>query len=242
MIRHATAVYLTGIASLTGLLLAGCAGTAYAAGWASPWLLAAISVLAAFPAAELAIHIVHSLVIVLLQPLRLPQMDYANGIADDCRTLVVIPMMLVSADAIERHAAQLEVHFLSTRDTNVSFALLSDYQDADTELEEQDESLLAVAKQSIETLNERYGAASFALFHRQRQWSASEQKWIGWERKRGKLEELNRFLVGAADAQGRISRRPARPRRCPLRHHARLRHAIADRIRAQSSGDNLRIR
>ncbi len=202
VIGHAPAVYLSSIAGLTGLIVGGFAGAAYTAGWASLWLLAAISVLAAFPAAELAIHIVHSLVIVLLQPLRLPQMDYANGIADDCRTLVVIPMMLVSADAIERQAAQLEVHFLSTRDANVSFALLSDYQDADTEAEEEDEALLAVAKQAIETLNERYGIASFALFHRQRQWSESEQKWIGWERKRGKLEELNRLLVGAADAPG----------------------------------------
>jgi hypothetical protein len=84
-------------------------------------------------------------------------------------------MMLDSADAIERQAAQLEDHFLSTRDANFSFGLFSDYQDADTDLEEEDDLLLADANQAIEGLNERYDTASCALCHRRRQWSESEQ-------------------------------------------------------------------
>ena len=200
--RHATAVYLTGISASSALILTGCAAAAYALGWTSPWLLAAISALASFSAVELSIHIVHSLVIVLLRPRRLPQMDYANGIPDDCRTLVAVPMMLSSPEVIQRQAEQLEVHYLSTRDSNVSFALLADVEDADAAVSEHDQALLSVAREAIEALNERWGSRSFALFCRRRQWSESEQRWIGWERKRGKLEELNRFLVGAAAGPG----------------------------------------
>ncbi len=199
--RHATSVYLTAITLLTALFLAACAGAAQALGWSS-WLLVAISALAAFPAAELAIFVVHSLVIVLLRPRRMPQMDYSNGIPEECRALVVVPMMLVSEEVIRRQVEGLEVHFLSTRDPRVSFALLADFADAETERTEADEPLLAVAREAIDALNQRYENSSFLLFQRSRQWSDSEQKWIGWERKRGKLEELNRYLLGAADSPG----------------------------------------
>ena len=198
--RHATTVYLAGIANLTTAFLAACAWLAYTGGLASPWLLVAVSVLAVFPASELALHVINSLVIVLLRPRRLPQMDYSNGIPDDCRTLVVVPMMLVSPDVIRRQAERLEVHFLSNQDANLSFALLSDFTDAECPVTEEDELLLATAREAIETLNQRYGNDRFLLLHRLRQWCETEQKWIGWERKRGKLEELNCFLTGARDA------------------------------------------
>ncbi len=199
---HPTAVYLTGITTLITAFLAACAWPAYTGGLTSPWLLVAVSVMAVFPAGELALHVINSLVILLLRPRRLPQMDYSNGIPDDCRTLVVVPMILVSHDIIRRQAERLEVHFLSNQDANVSFALLSDFKDARTPSIEEDEPLLATAKEAIETLNQRYGNDRFLLLHRSRQWCETEQKWIGWERKRGKLEELNRFLTGAADAPG----------------------------------------
>ncbi|HEX6260691.1 MAG TPA: glycosyltransferase family 2 protein, partial [Woeseiaceae bacterium] len=199
---HPTTVYLTGIAALITALLTGCAWLAYAGGLTSPWLLAAVTLMAVFPAGELALHVINSLVILLLGPRRLPQMDYLNGIPDDCRTLVVVPMMLVSADIIRRQAERLEVHFLSNKDANLSFALLSDFTDAESPVTDEDEPLLAAAKEAIETLNQRYGNGRFLLLHRSRQWCETEQKWIGWERKRGKLEELNRFLTGAIDAPG----------------------------------------
>ena len=42
-------------------------------------------------------------------------------------------------------------------------------------------------------------ADRFFLFHRDRQWNVREHAWIGWERKRGKIEEFNRLLRGATD-------------------------------------------
>ncbi|HEX2269983.1 MAG TPA: hypothetical protein VHH35_10625, partial [Pyrinomonadaceae bacterium] len=94
---------------------------------------------------------------------------------------------------------RLEVHFLANQDKNVYFALLGDFADAKSEETPNDSSLLAVAQSGIEALNRHHGEARFHLFHRKRLWNPGEEKWMGWERKRGKLEEFNRLLRGADD-------------------------------------------
>ena len=68
----------------------------------------------------------------------------------------------------------------------------------------------------------------FYLFHRPRRWNPKQGVWMGWERKRGKLAEFNRFLRGqAADAFSVDRRRRRTAPRVPLRHHARRRHRAA---------------
>ena len=98
---------------------------------------------------------------------------------------------------------RIEVHYLSNQDGDITYALLSDWPDSATEQADGDDALLARAKAGISRLNRRYGRGiageRFLLLHRRRQWNASQQKWMGWERKRGKLEELNRLLRGADD-------------------------------------------
>ena len=110
-----------------------------------------------------------------------------------------MPTQPRSSEQIER----LEVHHLSNPDDNFVFALLSDWRDATTEHDANDEDLLDEAAAGIARLNTRYGPAGngarFFLLHRRRVWNAGEGKWIGWERKRGKLHELNRLLRGATD-------------------------------------------
>ena len=114
-----------------------------------------------------------------------------------------MPVHADSRAAVEEHLQRLEIHYLASPDDQLHFALLSDWTDADTEHLPTDEALLDIAVLGIARLNRRYGPAAggdrFLLLHRRRVWCESEQRWMGWERKRGKLQELNRLLRGATD-------------------------------------------
>ena len=105
-------------------------------------------------------------------------------------------MMLSSAEVVRREVEKLEVRFLANREANLFFSLFSDFTDALEPTVPGDAELLAVARDGIAGLNARYPGGRFLLFHRPRVWSESEQRWIGRERKRGKIEELNAFLCG----------------------------------------------
>src|SRR5262249_19817252 len=124
---------------------------------------------------------------------------------------VVLPTILGSSQEIEELVSRLEIHFLANNDDNLDFALLSDFPDADVEFEPQDEALLLEARDQIDLLNRAHPRAQgnrFHLYHRKRMWNESEQKWMGHERKRGKLEEFNRMLLGGRDTTYGQSRVP----------------------------------
>ena len=119
------------------------------------------------------------------------------------RTLVAVPTLLTTHEAIEEQIERLEIHYLASPEGDLHFALLSDWVDATTEHVEGDAALLAAAAEGIARLNQRHGPTPggdrFLLLHRRRVWNEGEGRWIGWERKRGKLHELNRLLRGATD-------------------------------------------
>ena len=105
-------------------------------------------------------------------------------------------MMLLTPESIREEINRLEIRYLANTDPLLSFGLFSDFSDAKQQHAETDASLLKIAVEGLQALEHKYGEGKFFLFHRQRMWSKSENAWIGWERKRGKLEYLNRFLMG----------------------------------------------
>jgi len=131
------------------------------------------------------------------------QREEREGVPERLRTMVVMPVLFTSARELERHINRLEVHYLAGHEGEVHFALLSDWTDSATESAPGDDALFASATDGIARLNARYGpapgGARFLLLHRRRIWNESQRMWIGWERKRGKLHELNRLLRGATD-------------------------------------------
>jgi cellobiose phosphorylase len=132
-----------------------------------------------------------------IKPKPLPKMDFTEGIPDVCRTLVAVPCMLTSTKGIEELVEELEVRYLANPETNIYFSLLTDFGDAPNEKMPDDDRLLAYAKQLIEDLNNKYIYAQsqkFYLFHRPRKWNPAENTWMAYERKRGKLGELNSLL------------------------------------------------
>jgi cyclic beta-1,2-glucan synthetase len=209
--RDATEVYLFAITALAFCFVFLAGLLAWEAGEQRRVFLVALVVLALAPLSELAIQIINALVISLLPPDPLPKLDLRDGVPAEDATLVVVPMMLSDADVVRAELEKLEVRFLGNRDVNIYFALFSDFTDATGETTPKDAELLQMARDGIAALNVKYpqtGQDRFLLFHRGRTWSESEQKWIGRERKRGKLEDLNAFLNGEANGVLDAGRQP----------------------------------
>jgi len=164
------------------------------------WLLGFLGVV---PALDMAVALVNRAVTRGVAASRLPSLALRDGIPADLRTLVAVPVMLRSRAAVEEHLHRLEIHYLASPDDQLHFALLCDWVDAATEHLEGDDELLDIVVVGIARLNRRYGPAvggeRFLGLHRKRVWCESEGCFMGWERKRGKLHELNQLLRGATD-------------------------------------------
>lgn len=199
--RHHALVYAFGIIGFTALIFFliarfGLAPVFDPAAVPSAFRMALLLLLL-IPVSQLSIEIVNYLVTRLLPPRPLPKMDFENsGIPDAFRTLVVVPMMLVNADTVRAEVEKLEIRYLANKESNLLFSLFTDYTDSLTLSRDDDCHLLQIASECLAELNRRHEGERFFLFHRERTWCESERKFIGWERKRGKLEELNRQIDG----------------------------------------------
>jgi cyclic beta-1,2-glucan synthetase len=193
--RHHSGVYFLGLSFLSALfisliVLLGRRGQ-------TPGIRLVIALLLLIPVSQLALEVLNYLVMRLLPPRALPKMGFeVSGIPDAFRTLVVVPVLLRDAETIRAEVEKLEIRYLANKEGNLLFSLFTDYTDSDQAHREDDERLLQTVTEGLEALNHRYGGERFFLFHRDRRWSESEQKFIGWERKRGKIEELNRLIDG----------------------------------------------
>ncbi len=169
--------------------------------WVIDWALLPIGILALLAASQLAVALVNWLATLLVLTHALPKLDFSAGIPPQSRTLVVVPTMISSLQNIEDLVEALEVRFLANRDECLHFGLLTDFLDSHRESLHEDWPLVQLARTRISELNEKYGSAEgrtrddiFFLFHRRRLWNPQEQLWMGHERKRGKLADLNALL------------------------------------------------
>lgn len=199
--RSPLLLYLGAITLMTALFTGGLLTKAHSDGLHN-WLLVISGILSLLCGSQLAVAVVNWLATLLVIPQQLARMDFSKGIPPESRTLTIVPTMLTSSERIEALIEALEVRFLANHDENLHFGLLTDFQDAAEETLPEDEPLLLLARQRIEELNEKYRNTkgdTFFLFHRPRRWNAQERVWMGYERKRGKLAELNSLLRGRKD-------------------------------------------
>jgi cyclic beta-1,2-glucan synthetase len=198
--RFPLQLYLGSITLITVIIAGGLLAKAQA-GELHHWQFILVSILSLLAGSHLAIALVNRLSMLLVTPHLLPRMDFSRGIPPESRTLVVIPTMLTSAQNIEDLVEALEVRFLANRDQNLHFGLLTDFLDARNETVPEDAPLIGLAQKRIEELNGKYGSTKgtpFFLFHRPRRWNPGESIWMGYERKRGKLADLNSLLRGGS--------------------------------------------
>ena len=161
------------------------------------WAWAPLGLLTLAASSQLASALVSWVTTLLTTPHPLPRMDFSTGIPPEMRTLVVVPTMLTSPRNIDSLAEAMEVRFLANRDANLHYALLTDLCDAAEETLAEDAALLKLAQARIEALNARYAEGRndlFFLLHRPRRWNPHDRIWMGYERKRGKLADLNALL------------------------------------------------
>ena len=175
------------------------AGLIWYAG-ASSGITAALFLLALLPSSEIAFSIANQLIDRLLDTRLCPSLALRDGVPEHLRTLVAIPTLLTSYDNVEELIERLEVHYLSSGSGELYFALVTDWLDSDVACAAKDTALLDQALSGVADLNCRHETDRFILLHRQRSHEIQQGKWMGWERKRGKLHELNRLLRGAADS------------------------------------------
>ncbi len=205
-IRLATALGIGGYIAAVTLVAAAIVAVPLVAlaetGLRDLWL-GLFGVLGTIPAIDLSIALINRAAVWAVGASQLPALELRRSVPSELRTLVAVPTLLTTPEAIEEQIERLEVHYLASPEGDLRFALLSDWVDALTEHADGDDVLLAAAAGGISRLNRLYGPAGdddrFVLLHRCRQWNQGEGRWIGWERKRGKLHELNRLLRGAAD-------------------------------------------
>ncbi|HJU65011.1 MAG TPA: hypothetical protein VJ596_05005, partial [Gemmatimonadaceae bacterium] len=212
VLRHPNVVFVGGllsatVATLVAVLLLGGAPT-----WPAElgedsaslsWLL--VVLVALIPATEIAVSVVNQLVTAFLPPRTLPKLDLSEpwGVPAEFRTAVVIPTLFGSVDAVHEALENLEAQFLANRERHLHFAMLSDFTDSSTETRPDDAAIVRAAADGVRALNQRYGdrgGPPFYLFHRPRRWNPRQGVWMGWERKRGKLAEFNRFVRGRGEA------------------------------------------
>ncbi|MDD4928345.1 MAG: glucoamylase family protein [Gallionella sp.] len=162
------------------------------------WFIAIASVIGV---SGLAVSLVNLLVTLVLPPRVLPRLDFSQGIPSQHRTMVIVPTLLSQMQEVDDLLDALEIRYLGNRDPNLFFALLTDFRDAPERTLPADDALLAYARRAVETLNATYSEdrpCIFYLFHRPRVWNPHEGVWMGYERKRGKLEQFNARLRGGA--------------------------------------------
>ncbi len=195
VLAHPTGTYLGGIGALSLLALGATVrlvGPVLGFGGS-----AVVCALLAVPLSSMAVAFVNRCVTLLLAPRLLPKLDFTEAVPAECRTAVVIPALVSTGEDFDRLFAQLELHYLSAPDPSLAFALLTDH--VDSKQMPDDRGILAHAGDVVRQLNEKYAAAAvgpFHVLHRDAQWNEAEGCFMGWERKRGKLEEFNRRLRG----------------------------------------------
>lgn len=154
------------------------------------------------PSSQGAVQVIDYIITALLPPDILPKLDFSKGVPADCMTLVAIPTLLMNEKQVRALVEDLEVRFLGNHDPNIHFAILSDLPDA-YHRDREDSPLIDLCTSLVSELNEKYAGqdrGSFLMFHRHRVYNPRERGWMGWERKRGKLLDLNKLLRGEYDS------------------------------------------
>lgn len=209
--RHAATSYLTGTITLAAVPIA--AALAYgAARGGGPGSLTLLGLALGVPVWATAETVARWIVTRLLPPRILPKLDVRKGVPDDARTLVAIPAMVSDVADVGALFGRLERHYLGQRDANLGFAILADLPDAQGAVAPTDAAIRTELDASLTALRARYPDGRFHLLLRERRFNASEGCWMGWERKRGKLVELNRLLLhGDAGSFAHLDLAPNEP-------------------------------
>ena len=153
------------------------------------------------PCSEISNGIINWSISKLKEPEFVPKMNLEEGVADECRTVVVVPVIVDCAKKLKKYVDNIETYYISNKDKNVFFAVLCDFADSKNEHEKSDDEICSYGISLVKNLNEKYGFKNDKFFFlcRKRIFNVADNLYMGWERKRGKLVEFMELLRGKND-------------------------------------------
>ena len=155
-------------------------------------------ILTLVPISEIIIQSIQYILGKIVKPKLLPKLDMSEGIDEENKTMVVIPTIIDNVEKIKELASKLEVYYLANKSPNIYFTILGDCSSSKNEVEEIDENIINTGIEEIKKLNEKYASQDFPIFnflYRKRVWNEKEGSYLGWERKRGLLNQFNKYLL-----------------------------------------------
>ncbi len=196
-------LYAALIVFLTAFLVTFLMYYAYTHSQAAPIFYCILAgILVIIPSSELAINLVNTLFCNIFRATKLPKLELNQGIPPELSTFVIVPTLLTSPSRVKELLLQLEVYYLANKDENLFFALVGDFKDSDQEVRDDDDAIIKAAVEGVAHLNKKYSPSEHHIFyymHRKRTYNESQNRWMGWERKRGAIVEFNMLLRGADD-------------------------------------------
>ena len=155
-----------------------------------------IAILGYIPIYEIVIRTINYILSKIVKSRKLPKMNFENGIGEENKTMVIIPTILNSEEKVKKMIEKIEIYYLSNQDENIYFTLLGDCTTSEKEVEKIDSKIIECGKKEISKINKKYNSVSkFNFVYRKRRWNPSEEKYLGWERKRGLLIQFNELLL-----------------------------------------------
>ena len=150
------------------------------------------------PSSEIVIKTIQYILSKIVKPKAIPKIDMSSGIDKENATMVVIPTILSSKEKVSELMRKLEIYYIANKSDNMYFTLLGDCSESNKKEEEHDLEVIKRGKEEIKILNKKYPSQIpiFSFIYRNRTWNKSENKYLGWERKRGMLNQLNEYLLG----------------------------------------------
>lgn len=156
-------------------------------------------VLILIPTSEVVIKVIQTILSKTVKPKLIPKMDFSKGIPEEYTTMVVVPTVLDSGEKTKELLKKLEIYYLANKSENIYFTLLGDCTASKNKKEPYDHEIEENAEITLEYLNNKYpkeGLPIFNFIYRNRLWNGKEECFLGWERKRGLLNQFNEYLLG----------------------------------------------
>ena len=160
------------------------------------WISIITLIIFLIPVSEIATKVIQYILSKIIKPKIIPKLDYINGIPEENATMVVIPTIIKSKEKVQELARKLEVYYLANQTKNIYFTILGDCSQSDKREEDFDKEVIEEGKEQVEKLNKKYNEKIFNFIYRKRVWNEKEGCYLGWERKRGMLSQLNEYLLG----------------------------------------------
>ena len=158
-----------------------------------------LGILLLIPNHRIIVQVIQYILGKIVKPKPIPKLDFENGVPKESSTFIVIPTILNSKEKVQKIMKNLETYYIANQSDNLYFALLGDVTASQNEKEPFDEEIISTGINETNELNKTYKTDGFPRFHflyRKRTWNSKEECYLGWERKRGLLNQFNEYILG----------------------------------------------